>query len=111
MDDHPPQPGQVHIHVAQAGSHHQRRHLAVRDFLRAHPDQARGYERVKRAAAARHPGDRPGYWPPSRRSWTTSSAAAGTITLLALDGPDDPTGPVWIRLDRRAIQREQARSV
>jgi hypothetical protein len=26
------------------------------------------------------------------------------------DHPDDPTGPVWIRLDRRGIQREQARS-
>ena len=47
--------------VAAAGSHHERRHLAVRDFLGAHPDQARGYERVKRAAVARHPGDRLGY--------------------------------------------------
>jgi hypothetical protein len=27
------------------------------------------------------------------------------------DHPDDPTGPVWIRLDRRGPQREQARSV
>jgi len=27
------------------------------------------------------------------------------------DHPDDPTGPVWIRLDRRGLQREQARSV
>src|SRR5688500_18671416 len=27
------------------------------------------------------------------------------------DHPDDPTRPVWIRLDRRGIQREQARSV
>ena len=57
----PPGPRAFHIHVAQAGSHHERRHLAVRDFLRAHPDQARSYERVKRAAAARHPGDRIGY--------------------------------------------------
>jgi GrpB-like predicted nucleotidyltransferase (UPF0157 family) len=57
----PTRPCAFHIHVAQAGSQHERRHLAVRDFLRAHPDQARGYERVKRAAAARHPGDRAGY--------------------------------------------------
>ena len=28
-----------------------------------------------------------------------------------LDHPDDPTGPVWIRLDRRGTQPEQARSV
>jgi hypothetical protein len=26
------------------------------------------------------------------------------------DHPDDPTGFVWIRLDRRGIQRERARS-
>jgi GrpB-like predicted nucleotidyltransferase (UPF0157 family) len=57
----PTRPRAFHIHVAQAGSHHERRHLAVRDVLRAHPDQARGYERVKRAATARHPGDRAGY--------------------------------------------------
>jgi GrpB-like predicted nucleotidyltransferase (UPF0157 family) len=57
----PTRPRAFHIHVAQAGSQHERRHLAVRDFLRAHPDKARGYERVKRAAVARHPGDRPGY--------------------------------------------------
>jgi GrpB-like predicted nucleotidyltransferase (UPF0157 family) len=57
----PTRPRAFHVHVTQAGSHHERRHLAVRDFLRAHPDQARGYERIKRAAAARHPGDRPAY--------------------------------------------------
>jgi hypothetical protein len=27
-----------------------------------------------------------------------------------VDHPDDPTGPVWIHLDRRPIQPEQARS-
>ena len=57
----PTRPRAFHIHVAQAGSQHERRHLAVPDFLRAHPDQACGYERVKRAATARRPGDRPGY--------------------------------------------------
>jgi hypothetical protein len=56
----PTRPRAFHIHVAQAGSHHERRHLAVCDFLRAHPDQARGYERAKHSATARHPGDRPG---------------------------------------------------
>jgi GrpB-like predicted nucleotidyltransferase (UPF0157 family) len=57
----PTRPRAFHIHLAQAGSQHERRHLAVRDFLRTHPDQAHAYERVKRAAAARHPGDRLGY--------------------------------------------------
>jgi hypothetical protein len=28
-----------------------------------------------------------------------------------VDHPDDPTGPIWIRLDRRGTQPEQARSV
>jgi GrpB-like predicted nucleotidyltransferase (UPF0157 family) len=31
----PTRPRAYHLHVAQAGSHHERRHLAVRDFLRA----------------------------------------------------------------------------
>jgi hypothetical protein len=30
--------------------------------------------------------------------------------IIRLIIPPDPTGPVWIRLDRRGIQREQARS-
>jgi GrpB-like predicted nucleotidyltransferase (UPF0157 family) len=33
----------------------------VRDFLRAHADAVGDYERIKRVAAARHAGDRPGY--------------------------------------------------
>ena len=57
----PTRPRAFHVHVAQAYSDHERRHLAVRDFLRTHPDEAAAYERVKRAAAARHPGDRLGY--------------------------------------------------
>jgi GrpB-like predicted nucleotidyltransferase (UPF0157 family) len=50
-----------HVHVCQAGSDHERRHLALRDFLRAHPDEAAAYEAVKRDVAARHPRDRLAY--------------------------------------------------
>ena len=35
----------------------------------------------------------------------------GESTTEALDHPGDPTGPVWIHLDRRRLRREQPRSV
>jgi hypothetical protein len=43
----------------------------------------------------------------------THDSARRTPDLLdhPFDHPDDPTGPIWIRLDRRGPQREQARSV
>ena len=37
------------------------RHLAVRDYLRAHPDAARAYGALKAALAARYPADIEGY--------------------------------------------------
>jgi GrpB-like predicted nucleotidyltransferase (UPF0157 family) len=45
------------IHVCPAGSDWERRHLAFRDWLRDHPDDAAAYERLKRALAERHPRD------------------------------------------------------
>ena len=42
-----------HVHVVEAGGAEERRTLAFRDYLRAHPDAAREYEQVKRALAAR----------------------------------------------------------
>ncbi len=57
----PERPRTHHLHVCQAGSDHEHRHLAVRDFLRAHPDEAAAYEAVKRDVAARHPEDRLAY--------------------------------------------------
>jgi putative glutamine amidotransferase len=45
------------IHVCLAGSEWERRHIAFRDWLRDHPDDAGAYERVKRDLAERHPRD------------------------------------------------------
>jgi GrpB-like predicted nucleotidyltransferase (UPF0157 family) len=50
-----------HVHVFGAGSTGEARHLAVRDYLRAHPAEAAAYEAVKRDVAGRHPEDRIAY--------------------------------------------------
>jgi GrpB-like predicted nucleotidyltransferase (UPF0157 family) len=47
----------VHVHICSAGSSHEARHLAVRDYLRAHPDEARAYEAEKRRVAIEAAGD------------------------------------------------------
>jgi GrpB-like predicted nucleotidyltransferase (UPF0157 family) len=50
-----------HIQVCEAGSHQERRHLAVRDFLRVQPAEREAYERVKRDAATAANGERAAY--------------------------------------------------
>ncbi len=57
----PERPRTHHLHVCRAGSREERRHLAVRDFLRAHRDEAARYEALKRRLADRHPQDRLAY--------------------------------------------------
>jgi GrpB-like predicted nucleotidyltransferase (UPF0157 family) len=57
----PERPRTHHLHVCRAGSVHERRHLAVRDFLRAHPGEAAAYGALKRRLAAAHPRDRLAY--------------------------------------------------
>lgn len=50
-----------HLHVCEAGSSHEFRHLAVRDFLREHSDETARYAALKRELVRRHPQDRLAY--------------------------------------------------
>jgi len=50
-----------HLHVCEQGSNQELRHLAVRDYLRAHPDEAARYEALKRELVRLHPEDRLAY--------------------------------------------------
>jgi GrpB-like predicted nucleotidyltransferase (UPF0157 family) len=50
-----------HLHVCAAGSEDERRHLAVRDFLRVHSEEVAAYAGLKRGLVDRVPGDRLAY--------------------------------------------------
>ena len=47
----------IHLHVCRSGSQWERRHLAFRDWLRGHPEDAAAYATLKRHLAATHPRD------------------------------------------------------
>jgi GrpB-like predicted nucleotidyltransferase (UPF0157 family) len=57
----PGRPRGFHLHACESGSVHEVRHIAVRDYLRAHPDEAARYGVLKRELVARHPQDRLAY--------------------------------------------------
>jgi GrpB-like predicted nucleotidyltransferase (UPF0157 family) len=79
----PPEPPRAfHIHVAESGSHHERRHLAFRDWLRAHPEDAAAYERTKRELATRE-------WETTDHYANAKTAFIATITARALAEPAD----------------------
>ena len=54
-------PRSFHLHVCAAGGDDERRHLVLRDYLRANPEEAAAYAEVKRTVVARAPGDRLAY--------------------------------------------------
>ncbi|HEX5727239.1 MAG TPA: GrpB family protein [Longimicrobiaceae bacterium] len=54
-------PRSYHVHMVEVGSPQWRRHLAFRDHLRAHPEDAAAYSALKAALAARFPRDRETY--------------------------------------------------
>jgi GrpB-like predicted nucleotidyltransferase (UPF0157 family) len=45
------------LHIFATGAHEIARHLVFRDYMRAHPDEAKGYEAEKLRAQALHPDD------------------------------------------------------
>lgn len=57
----PPDEPRHHLYVCPTNSLELRRHLALRDYLRTHPDAARAYGALKRAAALTHRDDRDAY--------------------------------------------------
>jgi GrpB-like predicted nucleotidyltransferase (UPF0157 family) len=57
----PARPRSIHLHVCQAGSAHEFRHLAVRDYLREHGDERAAYAACKRRLVAAAPQDRLAY--------------------------------------------------
>jgi GrpB-like predicted nucleotidyltransferase (UPF0157 family) len=54
-------PRTYHLHVCVAGGEDEVRHLAVRDYLRARPEEVARYAALKREVVARHPQDRLAY--------------------------------------------------
>jgi GrpB-like predicted nucleotidyltransferase (UPF0157 family) len=57
----PPGTPRTHIHVRRAGSFSEQFPLLLRDYLRAHPDDALAYARLKRELAQRFPHDGAAY--------------------------------------------------
>lgn len=51
----------VHLHIYEVGNDQVDRHLAFRDYLRAHPDEAEAYSALKRRLAEVHASDKASY--------------------------------------------------
>ena len=72
-----------HIHAFQTGSAQISRHLAFRDYLRAHPDSARDYDALKHRLAEAFPDD-------SGRYTDSKDAFIRDIDLRAAAWRSDP---------------------
>ncbi len=68
----------VQLHFFEAGSAHATRHLAFRDYLRAHPAVAKDYEREKRRARDLHPYDSHAY-SDEKSNWIREAEASALI--------------------------------
>jgi len=64
----------IQLHVFETGSPHIERHLAFRDFLRAHPEKARSYEAVKLRSRDQHPDNSHAY-SNAKSAWIVATEA------------------------------------
>jgi GrpB-like predicted nucleotidyltransferase (UPF0157 family) len=69
------------LHVCTAGSEWERRHLAFRDWLRTHDDDAAAYAELKRELASAHPKDTLTY---------TEAKSAFIIDIQQRAGDEEP---------------------
>jgi GrpB-like predicted nucleotidyltransferase (UPF0157 family) len=68
----------VQLHFFRADSPHSKRHLAFRNYLRAHPAAASAYAAEKRRARDLHPGDSHAY-NDEKAAWIQKTEAAALI--------------------------------
>jgi GrpB-like predicted nucleotidyltransferase (UPF0157 family) len=78
----------VQLHFFQADSPHVGRHIAFRDFLRAHPHVASAYEQKKRRARDLHPDDSHAYTD-EKAAWIQETEAKALIWFAKRKGAGD----------------------
>jgi GrpB-like predicted nucleotidyltransferase (UPF0157 family) len=71
----------VQLHFFKADSPHAKRHIAFRDYLRAHPEAASAYETEKRRARDLHPMDSHAY-NDEKAAWIQKMEAAAVMWYI-----------------------------
>lgn len=92
-------PRLFHVHIAEVGGEFWTKHLAFRDYLRAHADTAAEYAALKRRLAAEYGSDRLGYTkaksPFILRTIEKAAAAPGPSSRSAERGaPGQPASSI-----------------
>lgn len=80
------------LHFFTADSPHVLRHIAFRDYLRAHPERARAYEREKRRARDLHPDDSHAYTD-EKAAWVRDAEARAVAWFLGRGASRGPGRP------------------
>jgi GrpB-like predicted nucleotidyltransferase (UPF0157 family) len=88
----------VQLHFFNADSSRAERHIAFRDYLRAHPDAASAYEREKRHAQDLHPNDSHAYTD-EKAAWIRDTEAKALVWFAEREGRGTSPGKMITRSD------------